>query len=372
VWNYHYELPARFLTLPELLRERGYRTAAFVDAGHMLGLFGFSQGFDLYHDRFERLEGSVRRALDWLDGIDAGDRFFLFVHGYDIHTPYSPWSPYRDLFVDPAYEGGFEPTVKAMGEIGWAARHDPEYVAPLTDADREYVVACYDAAIRWADDLVARLMEGLGRRGRLENTWVIVLSDHGEEFLEHGSVEHDKLYHTVTHVPLIIRPPGRVANDAAGEDPMAAVRGRRVGQVTSLVDVYPTICELAGLGAPGDVEGRSLAPLVSAAALPPIESRAAYSQSWRFGHERAITIDSLHAISSLLGERPLEVFAYRHDRAEQHPLTQDSAEPDSATRALAQRLVEWMKTTAGAMDENVARRLLGSDFETLRSLGYIQ
>jgi arylsulfatase A-like enzyme len=150
------------------------------------------------------------------------------------------------------------------------------------------------------------------------------------------------------------------------------VRGHRVDAVTSLVDVFPTICELAGIAMPPGLDGVSLASHLDARPAPTLEPRVAYSQSWRFGHERAITTDSLHAISSLLGVRPLEIFAYREDRLEQRPLNLDEAEPDAATRALARRLVEWMRDTGTSMDENVVRRLFGSEFETLRNLGYLQ
>jgi len=369
VWNHHHELTPDQVTLAEVFRESGYRTAAFVDAGHLLGLFGFTQGFDRYHDRYKRLGGSVDMAIDWLDGVGEDD-FFLFVHGYDVHAPYAPWSPYRDDFVDPDYASDFEPTVEVLSDICWKHRADPSYEMPLTDEEVAYAVACYDAALRWADDQVKRLLDHLAAEGRLADTWVVILSDHGEEFGEHGSFQHDKLYLTVSHVPLIVRPPDG--------DPRWA-RGHRASGVSSLIDVFPTLVELAGEVSPVALEGRSRVPELRGD--PSGEEREiAYSQTYQFGHQRALLTPELHLLSSMEAPDSLDIHDYHEDPLEQHPtrvwFTDDAVRHEGpfgpTARTLSGHLRRWMQETAPGMEGREARRLLGSDFETLRNLGYIQ
>jgi len=376
VWNHEYELREESVVLAEVLREAGYRTAAFVDAGHLLGLFGFTQGFDVYHDRYKHLAGSVDLGIRWLDGLEGTDRFFLFVHGYDAHTPYAPWSTYRKDFVDPAYTGGFIPEVRTVTDITWKKKTDPHYEIPLDSADVRHMVDCYDAAIRWSDDQVARMIDALRKSGRLDSTWIILLSDHGEEFMEHGSFLHEKLYHTITHVPLLVRPPDR-------EDPGAprGTRGVVVNDVTALIDVFPTILELAKLSSPVPLEGTSLARYLSGGENGARASeRAVYSQSFQYGHLRAVTSPTYHIITSESRRDSLEVYAYRSDRLEQSPtvvaLTDTVARHigpyDPAARLLTTQLRAWMDATRSGMEGREAKRLLGSDFETLRNLGYIQ
>jgi arylsulfatase A-like enzyme len=373
VWNHHHELTDDQVTLAEVFREEGYRTAAFVDAGHLLGLFGFTQGFDRYHDRYKRLEGSVDLALDWLEGVSPDDRFFLFVHGYDVHAPYAPWSPYRDQFVDPDYASDFEPTVDVLSDICWRHRQDPSFEMPLTEEEVAYAVACYDAALRWADDQVARLLDRMQADGRLKDTWVMILSDHGEEFAEHGSFQHDKLYLTVTHVPWIVRPP-------EGDGRWA--RAHRASGVTSLLDVFPTLLELVGVVPPVVVEGRSRVAELRGESSPAeaAESEIAYSQTYQFGHQRAVVTPRLHLLSSMEAPDSLDILAYREDRWELDP-THVWFEGDSVrhqgpfgpgARTVSGHLRQWMIDTAPGMEGRTARRLLGSDFQTLRNLGYIQ
>lgn len=369
VWNHHHELTPDQVTLAEVFRESGYRTAAFVDAGHLLGLFGFTQGFDRYHDRYKRLGGSVDMALDWLDGV-GDDDFFLFVHGYDVHAPYAPWSPYRDDFVDPDHASDFEPTVDVLSDICWTHRQDPTTELPLTEAELAYTVACYDAALRSADDEVKRLLDRLDADGRLADTWIVILSDHGEEFGEHGSMQHDKLYLTVSHVPLIVRPPDG--------DPRWA-RGHRASGVSSLIDVFPTLVELAGEVSPVALEGRSRVPELRGEASTG-EREIAYSQTYQFGHQRALVTPELHVLSSMEAPDSLDILAYPEDPFEQDPtrvwFTDDAVRHDGpfgpAARTLSGHLRQWMQDTAPGMEGREARRLLGSDFETLRNLGYIQ
>ncbi|MCK4680717.1 sulfatase [bacterium] len=213
-------LPGWQLTFTEYLRERGYRTFATTDGAFMRGWFGFDQGFERYNDVKKGIASSVKLAFNWVDSGVADSPLFLFIHCYDVHSPYDPPPPYRDLFTDPSYDGGFYPGSAELEKIRHAVNRNPEAGHGLSPADVEFMSARYDGGIAYTDHWIGELVDGLASRGLLENTWLFVTSDHGEEFTEHGAVLHEKLYLTVTHVPLIVRQPGRGIE--VGESPRSS------------------------------------------------------------------------------------------------------------------------------------------------------
>ncbi len=232
-------LPDRFPTLAERLQQGGWKTGGFVDGGYLSASFGFDRGFEVYDDRAGGFAAILPKARRWLEGV--GDApFFLFLHTYDIHAPYAPPLPYRDMFHEVPFRGSFEPTAHNMHR---AFERD----LTLTEAERRHAVLRYDEGIRYVDDLLGDFLDELERRGVLDQTLVIVTSDHGEEFGEHGSYLHWQLfYEPILRVPLILRPPGGVSG------------GRRVGDLAELLDVAPTILDAVGESIPEAMQGRSL------------------------------------------------------------------------------------------------------------------
>ena len=230
-------------TLAEILSERGYRTGAFVAAFVVDGRWGLNQGFGVYDDRFDlrkfkRLDlAAVQRpadevvdaALGWLDG-NKGAPFFAWVHLYDPHSPYEPPEPFRSQF------GGRGPA------------------------------GLYDGEIAFADRQVGRLVSWLEANRLTERTIVVVAGDHGEGLGSHGEGTHGFfLYDYAVHVPLIVAAP------------FAQLRGVRVDGQVSLVDVLPTVLDLAGVDARPGVHGRSL--VASMLGRQPAREAAAYSES---------------------------------------------------------------------------------------------
>lgn len=231
----------------------------------------------------------------WLDALPAGRPFFAFVNLFDAHAPYHPPEPYASMF---------------MG--GGPGRRD---------------LTRYKGALRYLDDQVALMLQDLDRRGILENTIVILTSDHGEQFGEHGQDAHaNSLYRQVLHVPLVIVAPGRVP---------AGVRVTR--QVTGR-DLPATILDLVAVPRDSAIGGTSLAPLWrDAAVVRPADAARATAPSpaaatsdvvaeldqntrpvLRFrnarGPMKAIFDDSLHVIRD--GTGVLEAYRYRHDPQE--------------------------------------------------------
>jgi len=364
VINRDRRLPGARTTVTEALVEAGYRTAAFTDGGFVGGRYGFNQGFERYRDRWTLIAGSVPRALDWIDAVPDDEPFFVFLHCYDVHDPYLPPEPYRSRYTDPDYDGDFVPTTRALTEIRDRLGADPDGHHGLTDADVAHMVALYDGGIRYTDRWLGRFFAGLRELGVADDTWIILTSDHGEEFTEHGSVLHERLYHTVTHVPLIVVPPGGL--DAG------VVRS----EIVELVDVAPMIVEVTGAPALADAQGASLVPLLGAPVVPgeadPGWENLAHGESNAFGKELSLTTVDLHVLDTPAREK-IRGFAYREDPLEQDPIREGDPRWE-VVRELARAMYAWKdrqeKVRGGSRAE--AHTLSREEEERLRGLGYIQ
>ena len=366
-------LPDQRLTVAEYLRERGCRTYATTDGGFVRREFGFGQGFEKFDDDPKYIAASVPLALRWLDREIGGDSFFLFIHCYDVHSPYTAPSPYAGRFTDVSYAGEFEPTVHRLETIRRRLDEDPNAGHGLSPDEIDYTIARYDEGILYTDAWIGKLLDGLQERGLLESTWVFVLSDHGEEFTEHGSVLHEKLYHTVTRVPLIVRPPGPGVN-AAGEGAATGgglSTGRRLSQIAELTDLLPTILEIAGARPAALVQGQSLLGLMNG--TDDDWQDVAFSEVPWFGQRRCITTPQHHLITSL-DHGEVEVFRYRDDPLEQGPAGEETVL--GPREALLDSVLTWsqqQRELARKQRQPAAEQPLAAEVERqLRALGYVQ
>jgi arylsulfatase A-like enzyme len=192
-------------------------------------------------------------ARRWL-ADHADRRFFAFVHLYSTHTPYDPPDEFRKLYVDPEYEGPitlFDAEHRRAIERG-------EYTPNVED--RRQIDALYMGGVSKADHDIGVLVDLLRERGVLDRTLVIVTSDHGEDLGEGGRWEHNHMYRSNLHVPLVMRLPEGASSGAP--------RGVRVTQHVESIDVFPTVLDVLGLEAPAVrseqdlLDGASLLPLV--------------------------------------------------------------------------------------------------------------
>ena len=243
-------------TLAEQLDQAGYATWGFVDGGNMSRTFGFSQGFDHYEDRRVGIDVLTERAQLWLEEHHE-QPFFLFLHSYGIHTPYTNDARYTSLFGNSDRFSGID-----LGALYFRALEASG--VPVPESERREYVARYDAGIRKTDDALGAFLDGLAQRGLLERTMVVLVSDHGEEFLEHGKFGHKQLFlEPNLHVPLAFRLPGG--------------RGQQIEGMVELLDVLPTIRSLLGLPRVADAEGQDLsATILRGQHLDP--ERPAYAQ----------------------------------------------------------------------------------------------
>ena len=348
-------IPDEVVTLAEALSAHGLRTAGFHDGGYLRAVFGFGQGFELYEDgKGGGLEVVGPSAVNWLRE-HADEDFLLFIHTYDTHTPYAPRPPFDTMFMDgvPDPTPGFEPTTDLMEEIRLSKYTDT--LITLPDNDLAYAMVLYDGEIRAVDTWFGEFWGVVRELGLDRRATVVFLSDHGEEFQEHGSVLHEKLYATVTHIPFMIRlPGGRLA--------------RRVPEVVESVDLMPTLLELQGASVPPAVQGSSLVPLILG--QPADLTHTAFSESPFFGHRRAVAFGDHHLLyTKKTGQK--ELYNLRVDPLEQHDL---AAHDSRITSVMMELLHSWeARVAAQQPDRSVPATPLDDEtIEQLRQLGYIQ
>jgi arylsulfatase A-like enzyme/predicted Zn-dependent protease len=215
-------VPEKLTTMAELFKDKGYETGAFIAAYVLDSKWGLNQGFDTYFDKFDLSKfkrvslGTVQRpanevldeALPWLEAR-KDKRFFTWLHLYDPHSPYEPPPPYDALYAAHPY----------LGEIAFA------------------------------DSQLQRLWQFLETNGLLEKTFIVFAGDHGESLGEHEEQSHGFfVYQAAIHVPLIV------------VTPFPEAQGVVSPELATLSDVLPTVCDMAGLPVPAEVQGRSLIP----------------------------------------------------------------------------------------------------------------
>lgn len=237
-------IPDDYTTLPEILDNAGYDTYGLFNVPVMAEEYGFHQGFDHISDEgcivTIDADSVVNNAITWLDERDNQSGFFMCLHFFDAHYAYDPPPEYWHMGGIERPEGLEFLTSHQMADLARAGQIIESDVATLEDL--------YDLEIRFVDDEIGRLMDELKERGLYENTIFVVISDHGEEFLEHGFILHGfQFYQETIHVPFIIAGPG------IGE---RLVVKQPVGQY----DLLPTLAHLLDLDIPEYVEGMVALP----------------------------------------------------------------------------------------------------------------
>lgn len=250
-------LPPAFITIAERFKAAGYQTAAFTDGGPVGRAWNLMQGFDTLIGEFEGVEPKVNQLLAHLAGAaDATSApQFLFLHTYQVHEPYLPPLEYRDRFnSNPDYAGVvLESEARARdlrdhgGEVEPNGKILFEYKAEFQAADVRYLWDLYLAELAYTDAQLGRVFDELKRSGRYDGMTIIVTSDHGEEFGEHGEFGHIALNDETLHVPMIVKLPKGQFDEW---------RGRSISERVNQVDAHATMIDLLGVDWPVDA-GRS-------------------------------------------------------------------------------------------------------------------
>ncbi|MFN0241789.1 MAG: sulfatase-like hydrolase/transferase [Planctomycetota bacterium] len=385
------KLPDDVPTLAELMKSRGYRTGAFSANRQVSPMFGLGRGFDTFWNSklptllaqtsmggWRKLlrnhvlskllanahvddahggwslratdAATVNREVEgWLDGNASTDPFFLYVHYLDPHHPYS--AP-EDLLNTEKLD---RLELHQVVDIPVKRRPYPLTVFDEPDpSDLSGIQALYDAEIRYVDREIGRLLATLRARGLLENTYVVVTSDHGEEFHDHGQWLHgNSLFEELIRVPLVIAGP--------------EIAARVVDAPVSLVDLLPTIADWTGESAPFPVQGANLANLLRGGEAD--GERTIFFERNEEPSLRGIRTRD-HKLIELAHEGGPTWMEYdlARDPAEQTNLASDRS-PTDALRRMLDRASEDARRLLRSRSEYVELR--GGTRETLKALGYV-
>jgi arylsulfatase A-like enzyme len=259
-------LPESIDTLQDVLGGAGYLSAGWSGiSAWFQPSYGHSRGFDFYEypDGFRTITETQILAEKWISGHGAGN-FFVFFHNYDVHSksrldgftlPYEVALPgyahFAKAFNPP-------PPLERPGQEKRLAtdflQNHNEGAIVVTREERDYLIALYDDGIRYVDEAIGDFFDTLRERGLYDKALIIVTSDHGETFGEHGLYLHGQAYDDQTRVPLIVRfPEGRFG-------------GRRMSEIVELPDLFPTVLDVVGIDAPAPPDGQSLLALVEGGA----------------------------------------------------------------------------------------------------------
>ncbi len=255
-------------TLAEHMKIAGYKTLG-ISAGQFTRGKYFGNGFDEYVF-MPRVENSSSFLSWWLSN-NSKNRFFVFFHVFKIHAPYVNPSPYDTIF-DSGYNGSMidtenelvdrikelkvPVTVEVVNDVFWGSVNGSDR------RDAEHLMDLYDGGILYTDTFIGKLVNRLRLLGIENKTVIIIFGDHGEAFGEHGSLTHQNLYDEVLRVPLIISVP--------------ATGGKRIEGQVQLIDIMPTVLELAGAKTDG-LKGNSLVSAIFSNNSSASTSRYAYS-----------------------------------------------------------------------------------------------
>ena len=354
-------------TLPELLRDRGWRTGAFVSSYPVSGIYGLDQGFDTFDlgidvdaldltgqqkhatnfydgeksNTQRRGDFTVSKALEWLDTNGRADPWCMWVHMFDVH----------DYSLVPPAE--------------FASRYGIEYPDDVTSQDVEWRERMYDPELAFMDVQVERLLEWVRASGQWEDTLIVITADHGQGLIDggerHGWVKHRLIYDWSIHVPLVVRIPGERT-------------GLVVEPLVRTIDILPTVLEALDLPSP-DLEGRSLLGLVRG---EPDEPRVAYADALNLEDEHAPRkwrdeyIDNLFCVREQrwkliwhqTKEEFTELFDLDADPLELHNVAAEHPEQVARLRA-------FLDERRAAETEPPDTSHAGADAEALKNLGYL-
>lgn len=333
---------ASVVSLAEIFAQAGYRTIGLTDGGYLVSAHGFDRGFEKFNSKKSTFDVTLKRAISAIESLGEDDRFFLFLHTYDIHCPYHPAESYRDVFISEDAE--FVETEDRCGNPDFNSQD-------LTEGQVRYLSDSYDASIRELDDRLAHFIDNLRSLGLVEHTVIILTSDHGEEFGEHGQIGHERtLFRESLMVPLIVSAPG--------------LKPGRIDDFAGLVDIAPTALDLAEVETNLKFDGRSLVATAPSHISSPAKSRIS-DLSWQAKLRSVMTTD-WHLILDL-ETRQQSLYSVPNDPRESQDLADE--EPDAVGE-----LMEVLRLYQSTTDPHPAETIGPQDAEqlkNLRALGYI-
>ncbi len=236
------KLSPELVTIAEVLKQNGYATGGFTGNAGVSGGFGYSQGFDEYFfekGKFGSMSVSIPKGLEWLHK-NKDRKFFMFLHGYDMHGQNIPVEGFDYRFVDKGYDKKF--TGSAAEQEALREEGLEKGKVALRDEDVKFWRALYDEKIQRTDERFRKFLEEYAKMGLMDKTIFVLTSDHGTEFHEHKRFDHGfSLYDELIHTPLIIKLPKQKV-------------GKVIKDQVSSIDVMPTILDLLDVKMPDNAK----------------------------------------------------------------------------------------------------------------------
>ncbi len=240
------KLPAKVKMISEEMAERSVSTGAFIANGYVSGKFGFERGWDRYTNYIREgkktdAEYVFKDAIEWIEKV-KDKRFYAYIHTIDPHVPYAPPDAFLELYDKEPYHGPVQPrkTAYHLEDIK-KGKFNP------TGRDKERILALYDGEISYHDKYLGKFLERLNALGLMEDTLIMAVSDHGEEFWDHGSVGHGhQIHQELIHVPFLLIWKGTISGKV------------RIAENHDHSCMVPTTFDAMGLEPPDYLEGKSV------------------------------------------------------------------------------------------------------------------
>lgn len=315
-------------TLAEDLKENGYVTGGFAGGAALSSTYGFDKGFDEYTsgDAFDGLPTSAPMAVDFIRK-HRNEKMFVFIHGFDVHGQYIPTGGYERMFVR-NYSGTLNGSTEEQKQFREEGVKNGRIF--LTPDDAKFLRGLYDEKVVRLDEMIGVLIREIRAQKIADKTIIIFTSDHGDEFYEHGRIDHGMtLFDEVLHVPLYIVVPG--------------YSGRKIMSQVRNIDIAPTVLSLIGKEAHSDsspkIAGVSLTPLMRGKVIP-LDVFAETSYRYATFQKAVRTPDSWKLIIDEETQNK-ELFNIEKDPGELDDLTRREDEMESA---LLRKFIEFKNT----------------------------
>jgi choline-sulfatase len=399
-------LPKETKILPQILKDNNYATAAFTGGLDNSKIFDHMRGFSVTDDNpsFTGFSVTLKQAQEWL-AKNSGKKFFLFIHGYDAHPPFTPPPEFKGIFSKPKGKNiTVNPNFTYRGYQNYGGQYFAHCLMPqpgaegdlvkkwqltapvkITRDDIDYLKDLYDEEVLSVDSQVGKFLKSLAP-DMLKNTIIMIFSEHGEMFAKHGRFgragsSRGTLYDEVVHVPLMIKLPGQ--------------SGRKIKGLVQLIDIMPTIMEMLDIALPANIQGKSIKPLMMDD-LPVNEyiySGASYNFAeisriklyqnpsinesirnfnWKLIHEIVFSIDNSGTVRADYGlkikEETFELYNLKNDPKELNNVVKKYPRE---TKELKEKLAQWSQYSRNFVPGNAsAVNIPESMVEEARRNGY--
>ncbi len=343
----------KLTTLAEIIKDYGYLTLGFVSSPLWLNnQLGFEQGFEHFY-AIPGYADILNKNVYEVIGKFKEKKLFLFMHYIDVHSdsnrlPYEAPYPYSEMFTA-NYKGNFRGGEEDVWASLYLAQCNLKRRHSLSKVDICYIVDLYDQGIAYMDSEIGNLFNFLKKNGLYGDSLIIITSDHGEAFWEHGNFLHNTLYDEIMHVPLIIKFPHQL------------FRGREVNSLVEGIDIFPSILRLLNISVPESVQGKEFLSVIL---------RDRRGKNYVFAGKDGFSMIRTQDIKLICHGNRIEFYNLDLDPDELNNVTNKK---DIEMLRLYYMLDKWNRETlsAGSVVKTNGVNSNKKQVDTLRSLGYL-